>query len=619
MVVRIHPGQFLSRPTPRLLVQISASLLLGLALLFPLPTQGRQLPPDSLELLSQARQAQRGFERIHRSLLPPTEGKESGGCDERAGTLCFRFAGDSDWEPLPEDPLVSAARTALLDSLETIGASIPGDRWVLGQRIRYLGDVGRWEEALGLARECSVGEDRWCRALQGYVLHRSGNAVEALQAFEEALRGMDPEDAARWRDPYPLVDAAAGRWLRSPAGLSPAEALSRFWRLADPLFLTPGNERLTEHYARRFAASLYQGSSLTLGVPWGNSLAQILLRYGFPAGWDRATGRIGEIEPGSVLEHFHPESRGLLPPLEALENPSGLPEGVWLPLMDRPRSASAPVMAPLIVEGVGQTAVLRRGGNLLVAAAYGVPPDTASLGLPPPVDPDWIGGEGEEDPPLRPLWEPTPLGLSSDTIAGLFLLEDESGWAPWASMGRGGEGVLQLQVPPGAYLLSLELWDPVGRWGSRIRHGIGAEAVPPDVPTLSELLLLHTGEDLPDSLPQGLQRMRASTTLSAGEPFALAWEVYGLGGRREPLTFRVSLLNEGGSLIRRALKRIGLFRRSPDLSLSWTEAGAETPGPLFRAVELELPPLDPGRYVLRLEMELPYRSKVVSIRRITVS
>jgi hypothetical protein len=104
----------------------------------------------------------------------------------------------------------------------------------------------------------------------------------------------------------------------------------------------------------------------------------------------------------------------------------------------------------------------------------------------------------------------------------------------------------------------------------------------------------------------------------SGSRFTVAWEVYGLDRRRESLTFRISLVEEEGSLVRRALKRIGLFRKAPVLTLSWDEDGATEEGPLFRAVDLALPPLEAGRYVLRLEMEIPYRNSVVSNRRIRV-
>ena len=634
VVVRIHPGQLLA-PVRRAVADrvgkwlerpLRFSSLGLLLLLLPFqpgiaqsdagaPALSYRVPQDSIRLLSMAREAQQRFENLHRSRLVRAREVGGGRCDERVGRICLRWAGGMRWVPPPEDSVVAEARRELLRTLQGIAMEIPGDRWVLSQRVRYLGDVGRWEEALTVASDCTGGEPWWCEALRGYVLHRSGQTHESIEAFRSALELMGDGEAAKWWDPSTLLDYPAARWVRDPDGVPAAMALERFWRLADPLFLTPGNERLSEHFSRRFAASLYSDAAITLGLPWGESLEELLVRYGFTAGWERTWPEMGQSAGGSVVEHHHPESRGLLPPLEALEDPAGLPEGVWIADDDRPRSASAPVLAPLVVEGQGQTAVLRRNADLLVVAAYAPPRDTLLQQRRGPRE----DGEGDGVPELpRPGWEIPGAQASRDTLAGLFLMADTGSWAPLGTFAGGGEGVLQLRAPTGGYLLSLELWSPTGRWASRLRHGVRAESVPPDVPTLSDLLLLRPGDSLPRDLAQALPLLKPRTHLMRGEPLAVGWEVYGLGRRREPLTFRLSLLEEEGSLVRRALKRIGLFTRAPVVTLSWDEAGSERMGPLFRAVDLMLPPLEPGRYVLTLEMDIPNRRKVFSHRRITV-
>ena len=573
------------------------------------------LPPDSTRLLSQARRAQREFEDFHRSSLPLSSAFKRGGCDERVGRICLRHEEDA-WEPRKEDSLVMAARETLLDTLKAIGRELPGDRWILGQRVQYLGLLGRWEEVMALHGDCQGGEPWWCPALLGYALHRSGQILEATDAFQRALDLMPPELARRWRDPAPLLDYSANRWVRNPLGMEESQANSLFWRMADPLFITPGNERLSEHFARHFAITLQSDAATTLDVSWGKGSEELLLRYGFAAGWERNKDPVGSSGEGTVIKHFHPESRGHLPPFEALEDPAGLPEDVWVSTDDPSRSASAPVLSPLLVNAVGQTAVLRRGGDLLVLAAYAIPTDSIlqsrrGVGI-------GLGGEDSTPGLQRLAWEPRVEGSPRDTLAGLFLMADTGGWAPLSVMGAGGTGILQLRAPPGGYLLSLEQWNPAGRWGARLRHGIRVDPVPPDVPTLSDLLLLESGSALPEGLAEAIPSMRSSSVLGADEAVTVGWEVYGLGLRREALTFRVSLVEEEGSLIRRAFKRLGLFQRSPVLTLSWSEGGAGESGPLFRAVDLELPALDPGRYVLRLELDIPYRGKVFSNRRIIV-
>jgi hypothetical protein len=632
VVVRIHPGQLVPerRTTRRSRFIPPGLLVLGLPGLLLPPPSGPLLgvsgapvearsQPDSTHLLRQAQRLQGEFERRHRANLPRTRQDWAGICDEQIGRVCLRFGGGGRWEPEEESPRVAEARESLLDSLAVIGDAIPGDGWVLGQRVRYLGDFGRWDEAEVLARQCRGEGSWWCPALLGYVLHRSGRTVEALEAFSRALSKMDRREAEAWRDPQVLVEYPVHQWLRNPGGLSREEGVDRFWLLADPLYLTPGNERLAEHYARRFAASLYAGSALTMALPWGRPFEELLLRYGFVAGWERTFPRIGEAPDGSVVERFHPEGRGLLPPVEALERPGRLREGVWRPQDDRPRSAGSPVPVPLMVEGAGQVAVLRRGTDLLVVAAYRTPQDTllterrsraGTLG--------WVDAKGVHG--WQPLPGPGDLGEPPpDTLAGLFLVPEAGNGPPLAALGSGGEGVLQLSAPPGAYLLSLELWSPGERWGARVRRGVERREIPPHVPALSDLLLLRGGDDAPQSLPEALPRMKPGTRLGAQEPLTVAWEIYGLGTSRAPMAFRLALEEEDPGLLRRALIRARLINPSPILALSWEEGSPGQPELLFRAVDLELPHLRPGEYVLRLEMDLPFRNPVSSELRLTVS
>ncbi|MGM0669659.1 MAG: hypothetical protein ACQET1_08065 [Gemmatimonadota bacterium] len=628
MVVRIHPGQLLpscpeKNPGPSFSPGPVALLVLVLCLFGSGSALAAQNSPDTLQhapgvtrdstaLREEAREAQERFERFHRSRLPRTLRPWQGSCDERLGSICLRFDGSSDWEPAPEDSLITARREELLETLRRVGEVIPGDQWVLGQRIRYLGDLSRWSSALALAEACEGPPEWWCSGLVGYVHHRAGRTLEAAEAFGASLEQMEPSRAETWIDPGILLDYQGDRWLKNPGDIPREAAIHRFWILSDPLFLTPGNERLTEHFSRRFAATFFADSEMTLGVRWGKSLEAVVVRYGFGVGWERSVSGMQEVGGGSVVEHHHPESRGLLPQAEALTDPAGTPKDAWIPEDERPRSASAPVLAPLVVQGQAEAAVLRRDGDLLVVAAYGVPDDTLLFqrrGNPK-------AGEGDNGPP--PFGAPIPEEASTDTLAGLFLLADTGGSAPVSVMGTGGEGVLQLRAPPGRYLLSMELWNPAGRWGARTRQGVAAENVPPDVPFLSDLLLLDPGPEVPESLEDALPLLRSHSDLSGGGRVTVAWEVYGLGFQEESLPFRLRLIREEDSLIRRAFTRLGLFDREPALALSWTEDGPEHPGPFFRALDLDLPDLDPGPYVLHLELNIPYRTQVLSRRHLTV-
>ena len=632
VVVRSHPGQCASSgprasgprarfPGPRShpLVSLVGSLLLlvsppvlGAWQTLPGGGAGDSLPPDSIALLKEARVAQAEFEVLHRSRLHRASDLWQGGCDERVGPICLRFDGIAGWKPAPEDSLVTRGRENLLHVLRRVGGEIPGDQWVMGQRVRYLVDLSQWPAALELARDCEGPPEWWCNGLQGYALHRSGQTLEAGEAFGRALDLMGPAQADRWTDPGVLLDYQGIQWLKNPGAFSTETAVGRFWTLADPLFLTPGNERLSEHLSRRFAATLFSDSEMTLGLSWGDHLESILVRYGFGVGWERTAPGMQESGRGAVVEHHHPESRGHLPPWEAVQDPSGLPAGLWVPQDRRPRSASAPVLAPLLVEGRAEAAVLRRDRDLLVVVSYEIPTDTL-LGQ---RRGDPRGESGKER--QRPFGEPILDGASRDTLAGHFLLADTGGWAPHSVLSSGGRGVLQLRAPTGRYLLSMELWNPAGRWGARVRQGVVAEEVPPDVPFLSDLLVLDAGGTIPGKLEEALPLMRGNHELKSGERLTVGWEVYGLGFQEVEMTFGLRLIREEESLVRRALKRIGLRRSEPVMTLSWTEEGPEGMGPFFRAVDLELPDLDSGNYVLQLALDMPGRSQVPSQRRVRV-
>ncbi len=150
VVVRIHPGQSLPALLPHPLQgaeyrpPLPHSPRPGRSL--PALPWGRQSPPDPVALREGARRAQRGFEARHRNRLPEIPDTWSGGgCDEQLGWVCLRFKEGVDWLPAPERAEIVQARESLLATLAEVGSLIPGDRWVLGQRVRCLG--GLWPGA----------------------------------------------------------------------------------------------------------------------------------------------------------------------------------------------------------------------------------------------------------------------------------------------------------------------------------------------------------------------------------------------------------------------------------------------------------------------------------------
>src|SRR5262249_44429742 len=131
---------------------------------------------DSSRALRVAQKAQGEFEVLRRRLLPYEPMNGGGGCDDVVGNYCYR----QQFTVAPrEDPQVVVARARLLETLENIGTMLPGDRWILGQRLRYLLEAGRANSADSMAVACAARTTEatasWCLALVGYTAQQMGN------------------------------------------------------------------------------------------------------------------------------------------------------------------------------------------------------------------------------------------------------------------------------------------------------------------------------------------------------------------------------------------------------------------------------------------------------------
>ena len=143
---------------------------------------------------------------------------------------------------------------------------------------------------------------------------------------------MEEREAAAWWDPeLVLDDAGRRRW----SDLSPGERAGRMrgvWALADPLLIVPGNDRLTEHWARRTVSRIRERARNPYGMSWGSDLEELTVRYGWEVAWERAEpSSYALAEPAAAIGRHHPERRPLMPPGKALEDPWAAPEAGWIP------------------------------------------------------------------------------------------------------------------------------------------------------------------------------------------------------------------------------------------------------------------------------------------------
>jgi hypothetical protein len=618
---------------------LGASLFAGIALPMAgvgLPSSA-QVPPDSLELHRSARSAQARFERRRLNLMPRGPVGSGGACDEHVGRFCTWYE-EGDWVPEPETPELAARRRELLQALDSIGALLPGDDWVAGQRVWYRAEAGEWGDAVTVARACEASA-WWCDALRGLALHGAGRYVEADGAFGASLAAMDPREARDWRFPERAVDgdgreimetleSRAAAMARRPqwsgvAGSDPARhVLERFWLLADPLWLVPGNDRRTAHYARWTVSMLRVGTRTPYRLSWGRDLEELTVRHGWELGWEKGWPRIGS--ETDVVGHKHPEGRDFFPPGRAVLDPASSTAEELVPDRRSPHSLYAPAYAPLFLPMEGQLAVFPRGDRIRVVATHYLPADTS-----------WHRAHTHARPWLDPgdqAGRPDEAGLFLAPVGGAFTVDDQEvrpvdpGPGPSTSVPPaaarplyrrvavapfGGAGLL-LDAPAGDYLVSVERWSPEHRRAGRYRAGLSWRTTPPDVASLSDLLLVAGDGPEPTTLEAAARAALARPRVEPGSSFGVVWELGGLGWTPETVSYSLSVRGDGGNVLQRAGRWLGLLGDDEALRLSWEEPGPDEPGAVLRHVQVDPGRLDEGRYTVVLEVRVAGRAPLTA-------
>lgn len=554
----------------------------------PVPGE-REASPRAREALERAVDAQRDFERLRRRSFPRAP-YPRGRCDEHIGRFCLTHDGDDEWKPTPEPPEVGASRRALLVTLDSVAALVPGDAWLRGQRVGYRLEAGDPEPALSLARACGVAR-WWCAALEGLVHHREGRTPEAEAAFDEALARLPAAHACRWRDVTHLLEGDdRDRYEDLPCGSAERDAFEReVWVLSDPLWSEPGLERRAEHLARRVRIALQSEAASGYGVPWGRDLDELTVRYGWPEGWDVAWRH----DPGlrterAIQAHRSPTAQRLVP--TGLSDSDDGP--VWRLEDEKPRSAWSPPTGPIDDALDPQIAVFRRAGRRLVIAAL----DPAG-----PVSDAGDRGRPGDAPDARVCRASASLHLADRTgivAAGeadggvLRALEPAASGARWAGVetrcdDRSGAARARLPLPMGSTWMSdLLLFDPG----------------------------FDPGQMLPGTLDAALEAVRGSNRVRPGAALGVFWEWY---GPPEPQSVTVELTREDRSFLRKALEWTGLAdRRIERAGVRWLDPGAEDGR--GRAIRIELPDLAPGRYRLTLHVQSARVGRVLATKELVV-
>ena len=502
----------------------------------------------------------------------------------------------------------------------------------MGQRVVYMGEVGNWQGAENLIRRCGGG-NWWCTSLLGFVRHAQGDWDTAADLFALAQTQMAAAGEENFLALELLLDPDAfDVYEQSP---DQAAAEERLWLLSDPLYLVDGNDRMTEQYARAVLVRVRREAENPYGVEWGDDIEELTLRYGAEKAWERkrglATGNLQDTR--SIVGRHHPKSQEFLPPHEALEDPALVAPGDWTLEQRRPWTGYAPPYAPDLNALETQVARFRRGDSLLVAGAFAPEPeDVMTDSRRQSLNPRIVDARGQRNqdrgdlqarlnPFGRPVEVPEPFlpeepEPEGPIQSGLFLIDTESG-DRHEVLGEGPSGSFMLQVPNGRYVVGLEAYSADAKQAWRHRHGLWQDPLIPGLASVSDLLILEGGGELPNSLDEALPTALPATRIRAGEAFKVAWELYGLA-IGESANVRIGVDQGGTGLLRRLGQFLRVLEPDSPVVLTFEDAGPDVLGTVFRAVEFNLPDLEPGEYVLTVEIELPGREAMAVARPIMI-
>jgi hypothetical protein len=495
--------------------------------------------------------------------------------------MCYWYDGGVDSAP-EEPPRIRKARARLLAALDGAGAALPGDEWIAGQRVRYLLEDGQPRLAAQVTQQCRAVA-WWCEALGGLVRHVERDFAGADSLFAAALAHMPEDERCRWNDISSLLEGELAGRYRDLDCAGRAALESRWWWLAQPLYSLTGNDRRTEHFARRAMVRIEQGRRTPFGLYWDDDLRDVLLRYGWPTFWTRdpPPSPLIQSEPhvtghdASPAFHFAPGTR-------ALDEPGGAKPEDWSLDVQQARERYAPAYAKAFTYLDHQKAVFRRDDSCVVVAAYDLSSDTLFA--------------------RQAVTGALALAADERTLA----LSRDSGVVT-------GARALTATAPCGPLVLSLEAVAPGERHVARARYGVTPLRRPLYHAGISDLLLFNPPDSLPTTLDAVVPYAYGSEQISADRKLGVFWELYGVDPASGAVAVSLTMARQGTGWLRRAVESLGLAGPRRGVRLEWQEV-PETMSIAPRALAIDLSGLAPGRYLLEVAVT-PAGTEPVTARR----
>jgi hypothetical protein len=535
-----------------------------------------QLPVrDSLRYLAEAHRAQSAFERYRRANLPRRQPSDVKPCDVKIGRFCYwHNPGD---RPVEEPPKIIRARDQLIRTLGALNERSRADRWISGERVRYLVEAGYDSSAIVASRECWSAQ-WWCNTLHGFALHAAQRYEDAGAMFDSALAAMPQSERCAWRDvSLLLTDDDRARYVKLPCD-SPErnEFERRFWQLADPSYVIPGNDRRTEHFARMLLVTLAPTAQNAYGLSWGDDLRELTIRYGTPITYSTTWGTW----PGSaapLVGHEREPSYHFA----ALDAASDIAR--WDVRAEQARERYSPVYMDSLTDLDAQFGMFRRGDSALVVAIYAKTGDSSTL---------------------------------RDLDAALGVTDSKS-VAVSTSDTMGVANVRTVRAPWKGVVVGVEQYNAQARQAQRARRWLAPPNAPEGAPHLSTLLFYDgTDTSAVTSLQDAIRRARTSEVLKETRKLGVYWEVYDTTAANDStVSVAMTVTRTDGGILKWFAQTLHLTPRDAPLAISWHDIRGDG-GLSYRSVVLDLAQLAPGTYRVDLAVGPDDARRTVSSREI---
>lgn len=485
----------------------------------------------------------------------------------------------------------------------------------------HLADADEWEEYGRVAQQLveMAPDDARSHLFLGLGMHETGRDAKADSAFGRALALLPPDDRVVFEDIAALLPRRLQAQYAALDSAGRRETARIFFASTDPLYLTEAEERRLEHYARLAWAELKFGEPGQQLRGWETERGQIWVRYGRPWKWYQCC--YGEMT--TVLQ-------GRAQTALRYSYWSYGPEGPVFVFERRLtyRHARMVSQAKQLADELAAT-VPELYRPRTVTTVHRLPHQLARFRG---STPEHTLVEIHAQPPLDSL--DAPPGSQLDAGVFLFGPDYEPLWSRRHAVEVGTWPVVltyRVEVGPGRYRYGIEAReagpDSVGRPAARAREMVETTGYG-DGLAISDLLLADALVPLAEA-PASREELRIvpsrTLTFEQGAPVHLYFEVYGLRPDDEGYgRYRAELAVED-STRRNLVQRLArgaqeLFRGGGrETRVNWERVTPVRDGVAMDFLTVELPSLDAGEYVLRVQVHEPATGgEAVAVRRFRV-